>query len=94
MHGDILHPVTGRRSLPGLPVVTAICFRCGESVEESVQASTTQLVQWLKKDYTMSDSEVALFLGAVLKYDITELVDPHFDVVAKVPKAALATLRK
>ena len=42
----------------------------------------------------MSDSEVALFLGAVLKHDVTELVDPHFDVVAKVPKAALATLKK
>ena len=64
------------------------------SVEESIQASTTQLVQWLKKDYKLSDSEVALFLGAVLKYDITELVDPHFDVVAKVPKTALVSFRK
>ena len=41
----------------------------------------------------MSDSEVALFLGAVLKYDITELVDPHLNVVAKVPKSALAQLK-
>jgi amidase len=42
----------------------------------------------------MSDSEVALFLGAELKYDITELVDPQFNVVAKVPKASLISFKK
>ena len=71
-----------------------ISFGVTGSVEESIQASTTQLVQWLKKDYKMSDSEVAVFLGAVLKYDVTELVDPHFNVVAKVPKAALVSFKK
>ena len=40
----------------------------------SIQLATTQLAEWLKKDYGMSDSEVAIFLGAVLKYDIAELV--------------------
>ncbi len=71
-----------------------ISFGVSGSVAESIEASTTQLVNWLKKDYGMTDSEVALFLGAVLKYDITELVDPHFDVVAKVPKSALTSFRK
>jgi amidase len=71
-----------------------ISFGVTGSVEESIQASTTQLVEWLKRDYKMSDSEVALFLGAVLKYDITELVDPHFNVVAKVPKASLISFKK
>ena len=70
-----------------------ISFGVTGSVEESIQASTTQLVQWLKKDYKMSDSEIALFLGTVVKYDITELVDPHFNVAAKVPKSALAQLK-
>jgi amidase len=71
-----------------------ISFGVTGSVEESIQASTTQLVEWLERDYKMSDSEVALFLGAVLKYDITELVDPHFNVVAKVPKASLVSFKK
>jgi acetamidase/formamidase len=51
------------------------------------------LAEWLKKDYKFSDSEVALVLGAVAKYDITELVDPQFNVVAKIPKSALKTLQ-
>jgi hypothetical protein len=34
----------------------------------------------------LSDSEVAPPLGAVMKIEVTELVDPEFDVVTKVPK--------
>jgi acetamidase/formamidase len=71
-----------------------ISFGVSGSVTESIQAATAQLVEWLKKDYRLSDSEAALFLGAVLKYDIAELVDPHVNVVAKVPKTALASFRK
>jgi amidase len=63
------------------------------TVDESIQASTALLVDWLKRDYKMTDSEVALFVGAVMQYDIAELVDPHINIVAKVPKTSLAHLR-
>jgi acetamidase/formamidase len=63
------------------------------SVADSIQVATTQLVEWLKKDYKLNDSEVAVLLGAVLQYDITEMVDPQFNVVAKVPKSALKALQ-
>jgi acetamidase/formamidase len=63
------------------------------SVADSIQVATSQLADWIKRDYHLSDSEVALLLGAVAKYDITELVDPQFNVVAKVPKNALKPLR-
>jgi hypothetical protein len=33
-------------------------------------------------------------MGTALKYDVAQLVDPHFDVVAKLPKSALASLKK
>ena len=63
------------------------------SVADSIQVATSQLADWLKKDYQLSDSEVAVLLGAVAKYDITELVDPQFNVVAKVPKSAIKPLQ-
>jgi amidase len=63
------------------------------SIPDSIRVATTQLVEWLKHDYKLNDNEVAVFLGAVLKYDITEMVDPQFNVVAKVPKAALQKLQ-
>jgi amidase len=71
-----------------------ISFGVSGSVPESIQLATTQLAQWIRSDYKLNDSEIALLFGDVLKYDITELVDPHFDVVAKVPKSVLATLNK
>jgi acetamidase/formamidase len=71
-----------------------ISFGVSGSVPESIQLATTQLAEWMKKDYHLNDSEIALLFGDVLKYDITELVDPHFNVAAKVPKSVLATLNK
>ncbi len=64
------------------------------SVPDSIQIATSQLATWLKDAYKLNDSEVAVLLGAVAKFDITELVDSSFNVVAKVPKAALAALAR
>jgi hypothetical protein len=71
-----------------------ISFGVSGSVPESIQLATTQLAEWIKKDYKLNDREIALLFGDVLKYDITELVDPRFNVAAKVPKSVLATLNK
>jgi acetamidase/formamidase len=63
------------------------------SVPDSIQIATSQLGDWLKTLYKLNDNELAVLLGAVLKYDITEMVDSQFNVVAKVPKSALAGLK-
>ena len=70
-----------------------ISFGVAGSMQEALKAATAQLATWIKHDYGLSDSEVALFLGAEMQYNVTELVDPEFDVVAKVPKNALAMLK-
>ncbi|MGI4757757.1 MAG: acetamidase/formamidase family protein [Janthinobacterium lividum] len=69
-----------------------ISFGVAGSLQEALKVSTAQLATWIKHDYGLSDSEVALFLGAEMKLEVTELVDPEFDVVSKVPKKALAML--
>jgi acetamidase/formamidase len=70
-----------------------ISFGVSGSVPESIQLATSQLAGWIKKKYKLSDSEVAILFAATLKYEITELVDSSFDVVAKVPKSILATMK-
>jgi len=70
-----------------------ISFGVAGSLQEALKVATAQLATWIKHDYGLSDSEVALFLGVEMQYNVTELVDPEFDVVAKVPKSALAMLR-
>lgn len=71
-----------------------ISFGVAGSLQEALKVSTAQLATWIKHDYGLTDSEVALFLGDVMQYNVTELVDPEFDVVSKVPKSALAMLVK
>jgi acetamidase/formamidase len=71
-----------------------ISFGVSGSVPDSIQLATTQLAEWVKHEYDLNDGEVALLFGDALKYDITELVDPHFNVVAKIPKSLLAALNK
>jgi acetamidase/formamidase len=71
-----------------------ISFGVAGSLQEALKVSTAQLATWIKHDYGLTDSEVALFLGDVMEYRVTELVDPEFDVVSKVPKSALAMLVK
>jgi amidase len=63
------------------------------SVPDAIQFATAQLADWIKQQFGLSDSEVGIVLGSVAKYDIAEMVDPQFSVVAKVPKAALAALK-
>jgi acetamidase/formamidase len=70
-----------------------ISFGVSGSVPESIQIATAQLAAWVKKDYKLSDSEVAILFGATLKYDITELVDAKYNVVAKIPKSILSSMK-
>ena len=68
-------------------------FGVAGSVPVSIQVATSQLATWIKKDYNLSDSEVAILFASELKYDIAELVDSRYDVVAKIPKSVLATIK-
>jgi acetamidase/formamidase len=70
-----------------------IAFGISGSVPDSIQIATSQLATWVKKDYKLSDSEVAILFASTLKYDIAELVDSKYNVVAKVPKSILAGMR-
>jgi len=55
--------------------------------------ATSELAKWIKKDYKLSDSEVAILFASTLKYDVTELVDARYNVAAKVPKSILSTMK-
>ena len=63
------------------------------SIPDSIQGATAQLATWLKTDYKLNDNEVALLLGTAIQYDIAEMVDPQYNVVAKISKKAIAAFR-
>jgi acetamidase/formamidase len=63
------------------------------SLQEALQQATTELARWLERDYKLSPNESNIILGAAMRYDIAEVVDPQVHIVAKVSKAVLATLK-
>jgi acetamidase/formamidase len=63
------------------------------SIPEAIQVATSHLAGWLKDSYKLNNSEVAILLGTAMKYEIAEMVDPQYNVVAKVPKAALVSFK-
>lgn len=63
------------------------------SLQDAMQIATTELALWVEKDYKLSANESNVVLGAAMQYDIAEVVDPQFHVVAKIKKSVLETLR-
>jgi len=65
----------------------------GNSLEDALKTATTQLVNWLQRDYKLEPNEAAIVLGTAMRYDIAEVVDPLVHIVAKVRKDALAGIK-
>jgi acetamidase/formamidase len=64
------------------------------SLTEGLQIATTEMARWLEERYKLNAAEVASVLGTAMRYDIAEVVDPLVNVVARVPKTALARIEK
>ena len=56
---------------------------------QALQHATTDLQDWLMTEYGFSERGAALLLGHAMEYDIANIVDPHFTVVAKIGKEYL-----
>jgi len=65
----------------------------GNSLTDALQLATTQMVNWLERDFKLGPNEAAVVLGTSMRYDIAEVVDPLVHVVAKVHKSVVAQLK-
>lgn len=63
------------------------------SLPEALQSATTELLNWLQRDYKLDPNEAAVVVGTSMHYNIAEVVDPLVHVVAKVPKKVLEPLK-
>ena len=57
---------------------------------QALQHATTELQRWLMSDHGFDERGSSLLLGHALEYDIANVVDPHFTVVAKIRKDLLS----
>ncbi|MBI3492211.1 MAG: acetamidase/formamidase family protein [Acidobacteria bacterium] len=56
---------------------------------EAFQHATTELQKWLMADYGFTERGAQTFMGQAAEYEIANVVDPNFTVVAKIPKQLL-----
>jgi amidase len=56
---------------------------------EAFQHATTELQKWLMSDYGFTERGAQAFMGQATEYEIANVVDPNFTVVAKVRKELL-----
>jgi acetamidase/formamidase len=56
---------------------------------QALQHATAEMQRWLMADHGFSERGASTFMGQALEYEIANVVDPNFTVVAKVRKSLL-----
>lgn len=58
-------------------------------LEDAVRLAFLELIKWLEEDYGLEPYDAYMFLSLVAKIRVSQIVDPLFTVVAKLPKICL-----
>ena len=66
----------------------------GGDLDGAMKSANTGLSRWLADAYHLTPQDIAAVLGTAMEYQIAEVVDSEYGVVAKVSKSALARLGK
>jgi acetamidase/formamidase len=56
---------------------------------QAFQHATTEMLRWLMADYGFDERTASMLMGQAIEYELANVVDPHFTVVAKLRKAQL-----
>jgi acetamidase/formamidase len=62
------------------------------AMNEALQHATTELMRWLMESYGFDERGASLLLGQAMEYEIANVVDPEFTIVAKIRKRYLGQL--
>jgi amidase len=63
------------------------------ALNEALQHATTELLRWLMESYGFDERGASLLLGEGMEYEISNVVDPEFTIVAKMRKRYLVEPR-
>jgi len=63
-------------------------------LEQALQHATTELVRWVMEETTLDAPGVSILLGQCIRYDIGNVFDPAFTVVAKLERRLLDAYRR
>jgi acetamidase/formamidase len=60
------------------------------ALNEALQHATTELMRWLMESYGYDERGASLLMGQAMEFEISNVVDPEFTIVAKMRKRYLA----
>jgi acetamidase/formamidase len=66
---------------------------CARPLEDAMRIAFEQMVYWLADDYGFSEAEAYIFLAQVAEARCTQMVNPKYSYICKVPKAFLTPSR-
>jgi len=58
-------------------------------LEEALQHATTEMLRWLREDYSLDDRAAYILLGQCAEYEVGNIFDPAYTVVCKLKKKLL-----
>jgi acetamidase/formamidase len=73
---------------------TMMIMGTGGSLDAAMKGATTQMSRWLQDTYGLTPHDVAPILGTAMQYEIAEVVDSEYNVVAKISKETLAKIHQ
>lgn len=70
-------------------------FACGNArpLDQALQHATTELARWLVADYGLDLRAASTLLGQCIEYEVGNVFDPAYTMVAKIRKSTLAALK-
>ena len=60
-------------------------------LDQALQHATTELMHWLDEDYGLDFRSSSVLLGQLIRYEIGNVFDPAYTVIAKIEKRYLPT---
>lgn len=64
-----------------------------KSLDDAIKIATTDLLNWLQHDYHLTQQEATQVMSTTIEYNIPEIADPNVEVLAKIKKSLLGSLK-
>ena len=89
-----LAPAPKRMTWPRIETPTHICtLGCARPLEDAMRTAFEEMVYWLEDDYGVPAPEAYMLLGQIAEARCTQMVNPKFTYICKVPKVILEAYR-
>lgn len=87
-------PAPARLGHPRIETPTHICTTgCARPLEDAMRTAFEEMVYWMADDFGVPEPEGYMLLGQIAEARCTQMVNPKYSYICKVPKEVLAAYR-